>query len=248
MKVIFHDDFYQVYTSDPAAERGRMEAIMDVIESEVDLLEARPASEEDITAVHTEDHINDVQQIGLYSIAALAAGGAVQAAEIGLTEPCFGLIRPPGHHASASASWGFCYFNNMAIALEALKHKGKIETACVLDIDMHYGDGTVNILGDRSDVEIYNGATRDREVYMDEVTLEMENCQADIIGISAGFDYHINDWGGVLSTKDYFDIGLKVRKAAIRNKGGCFGILEGGYNHKVLGKNVLALIQGMESQ
>jgi acetoin utilization deacetylase AcuC-like enzyme len=29
------------------------------------------------------------------------------------------------------------------------------------------------------------------------------------------------------------------------NEGGCFGILEGGYNHEVLGGNVLALIQGM---
>jgi len=113
---------------------------------------------------------------------------------------------------------------------------------------MHYGDGTVNIFSGRNDISIYNGATRDRKAYMDEITSEMENCKADIIGISAGFDYHIDDWGGVLSMKDYFDIGLKVRKAAIRNKGGCFGILEGGYNHKVLGKNVLALIQGMESR
>lgn len=245
MKVIFHDDFYQVYTFDPAAERGRMEAIMDVIESEVEFMDARAASEEEIAAVHVEDHIRGVRQDGLYSIAALAAGGAIQAAETGLTQPCFGLIRPPGHHASEGTAWGFCFFNNMAIALESLKRQGKIETAYVLDIDMHYGDGTVNIFSGRNDIYIYNGATRDRKVYMDEITSEMENCRADIIGISAGFDYHINDWGGVLNTNDYFDIGLKVRKAAIRNKAGCFAILEGGYNHKVLGENVLSLIQGM---
>jgi hypothetical protein len=27
MKVFFHEDFYEEYTSDPAAETGRMEAI-----------------------------------------------------------------------------------------------------------------------------------------------------------------------------------------------------------------------------
>jgi len=39
--------------------------------------------------------------------------------------------------------------------------------------------------------------------------------------------------------------GGRVRSAADRNGGGCFAILEGGYNHQVLGQNVLALIQGM---
>jgi len=36
-----------------------------------------------------------------------------------------------------------------------------------------------------------------------------------------------------------------VRSAAQRNGGGCFAILEGGYNHDVLGVNALALIRGM---
>lgn len=35
MKVFFHDDFYQEYTSDPAAESGRMEAIVKTIQEEV---------------------------------------------------------------------------------------------------------------------------------------------------------------------------------------------------------------------
>jgi acetoin utilization deacetylase AcuC-like enzyme len=73
----------------------------------------------------------------------------------------------------------------------------------------------------------------------------MKNCRADLIGISAGFDNHSADWGGLLHTEDYEEIGHRVRSAADRNGGGCFAILEGGYNHEVLGENVLALIQGM---
>jgi len=38
-----------------------------------------------------------------------------------------------------------------------------------------------------------------------------------------------------------------VRKASENNGGGCFAILEGGYNHGVLGQNVMAFIEGMES-
>ena len=241
MKIIFHEDFYQVYTSDPAAAAGRMEAI----EKNVGFVAAEPASQEDITAVHTAAHIAHVKAEGLYPIAALAAGGATQAAMLGLSEPCFGLIRPPGHHASSDSSWGFCYFNNMAIALERLRRDKKIQSAYVLDIDLHFGDGTVNILKHKDYVTVHNIRADHRDAYLDEVADAMNHLEADVIGISAGFDNHEDDWGGTLKTEDYRDIGRMVREAAERCSGGCFGILEGGYNHQVLGRNVLALIEGL---
>jgi acetoin utilization deacetylase AcuC-like enzyme len=76
----------------------------------------------------------------------------------------------------------------------------------------------------------------------------MEACTADLIGVSAGFDNHADDWGGLLHTEDYEDIGKMVRSAADRNGGGCFAILEGGYNHDVLGRNVRALMAGMSGK
>jgi acetoin utilization deacetylase AcuC-like enzyme len=76
----------------------------------------------------------------------------------------------------------------------------------------------------------------------------MENCHADVIGISAGFDNHEDDWGGTLFTGDYREIGRMVLHAARRHGGGCFGILEGGYNHQVLGRNVMALIEGLSGE
>lgn len=245
MKVVFHKDFYQIYTSDPAAEDGRMESVVDIIEPHVRFIPAEPASEEDIRAAHTERHIDHVKKIGLHEIASLAAGGAVQTALTGLTEPCFGLIRPPGHHASSDSSWGFCYYNNMAIAIEHLKRQGKIQTAFILDFDLHYGDGTVNILGGKEYVTILNPDRGDRNSYLKEVLNELERCTADMIAISAGFDNHQQDWGGLLTTEDYREMGRAVREASIRNKGGCFALLEGGYNHRVLGYNVLALIEGL---
>lgn len=245
MKVIFHEDFYRVYTSDPAAAPGRMEAVVDAVSSRAEFVQAEPATETQIARVHETAHIESVRNMGIYDIASLAAGGAIQAATIGLAEPCFGLIRPPGHHASAGSCWGFCYFNNMAVALATLKSRGAIDTAHVLDFDLHFGDGTVNILGPRDYVTVQNVEDGDRMQYLDQISQAMATCQADIIGISAGFDNHREDWGGLLLTEDYFEIGRLVRDAAKNCGGGCFAILEGGYNHQVLGANVLALIDGM---
>jgi hypothetical protein len=93
MKVIFHEDFYRVYTSNPAAAAGRMEAIVEEIEPQAEYISAVPATEDQIALAHDARHIESVRSSGLYNIAALAAGGAIQAATIGLTEPCFGLVR-----------------------------------------------------------------------------------------------------------------------------------------------------------
>lgn len=248
MKVIFHEDFYQVYASDPAAAPGRMEAIMEVIRGRVEFVTCEKAPESSIAAVHSETHLERLRRGGLYDIACLAAGGAIQAATLGLEEPCFGLIRPPGHHASASSSWGFCYINNMAVSLEHLKGTGKISTAHVLDIDLHFGDGTVNILKGKDWVYVCNISSRSRDNYLAEVEDDLRGCEADIIGISAGFDNHEDDWGGTLKTEDYRTIGRMVLECASRNKGGCFALLEGGYNHSVLGHNVMALIQGLSGE
>jgi len=245
MKVIFHSDFYRVYTSDPAAEAGRMEAIIRCLGNRFDMLQAVAAEPEDIEEIHSPSHIAHVRLLGLYDIAALAAGGAIQAATIGLREPAFAIIRPPGHHASQYDSWGFCYFNNMAIALTRLLKDGKIKTAAVLDFDLHYGDGNVNILSRGGVVSIHNPEETEREFYLKGVESFLNECHVDIIGISAGFDNHVQDWGGLLTTENYFVMGQMVKEAAQKMGAGYFGILEGGYNHSVLGQNVLALLEGM---
>jgi acetoin utilization deacetylase AcuC-like enzyme len=245
--VVYHSDFIQEYTSDPAAAPGRMESIVEALQGQVEWVKPQPATQEQIALAHAPAHIERVKARGLDPFAALAAGGALQAARLGLTEPAFALIRPPGHHASADHSWGFCYFNNMAIALLTLKEEGLIRKALVLDIDLHYGDGTVNILGQKPWVEIFNFSARSRETYLQQVEQSLRDVRVDLIGISAGFDFHQEDWGGLLDTEDYRTIGAMARKAVLACRGGCFAILEGGYNHQVLGANTAALLDGLAS-
>jgi acetoin utilization deacetylase AcuC-like enzyme len=245
MRVYFHTDCYAVYTYDPAAAAGRMEAVVQAVTPFVEIHDFSPATENDLLAVHPDSHIQRIRREGLYDIAALAAGGAIQAARSGMEAPSFALIRPPGHHASADSCWGFCYFNNMAVSLCKLRAEGRIQSAFILDFDMHYGDGSVNILGDQAWVDILNPHAFDRQSYLDQVKRALENTRADVIAVSAGFDNHIQDWGNLMITDDYRTMGAWVRQAANRNNGGCYGILEGGYNHDVLGENVLAFLEGM---
>lgn len=247
MKVVYHEDYNQVYASDPAAKRGRMEAVVEALQGKVSWVTPQPASELDILQIHTREHVAAVERKGIYDIAALAAGGAIMAAQIGLTEPCFALIRPPGHHASAHSSWGFCYFNNMAIAIDRLVHQGQIKKAFILDFDLHEGDGNIDTLGSRPYVTILNPSRQSRSDYLKQVEKALDATDADMIAASAGFDNAEKDWGGLLKTEDYTTMGRMMREAARRNRGGCFGILEGGYNHSVLGQNVLAFIQGLSN-
>lgn len=247
MKVYYSQEFAHSYSSDPAAAPGRMESVLAAIEGRVDFADVVPASMEDIRACHTERHVQRVKSMGIYDIAALAAGGAIQAATTGLKEPAFALVRPPGHHASADSAWGFCYFNNMAIALMRLRKEGLIRRAFILDFDLHYGDGTVNILGQSDFVNILNPSDGDAGRYLLAVEKSMPD-DADIIGVSAGFDNHLEDWGGLLSTDDYRKLGRMTRNAAEKSGGGCFAVLEGGYNHQVLGQNVAAFLEGMEGK
>ncbi len=248
MKVIFHPRFYEAYTSDTAAAPGRMEAIVKTLEKEFEFIEPQPASERDLERVHGRQHIQSVKsEPQVYEVGLLATGGAIQAAEMACEgEPAFALIRPPGHHAGPHSCWGFCYFNNIAIAIKRLLHEEKIKRAFILDFDLHYGDGTANTFaGDRA-VTYFHPEGAERKTFLNSIQQTLENDKEyDIIAISAGFDRHEEDWGGLLKTEDYRSIGEWVRKFSLENcQGRRFAVLEGGYNHSVLGRNVRSFLQG----
>lgn len=96
MKIVYSELYKTVYSSDPAAEAGRIESIYDVIAPYFEFVEPKPASEVDLRRAHTQRHIDSIKSDKqLYKVAALAAGGAITAAELGYSgEPAFGLIRP----------------------------------------------------------------------------------------------------------------------------------------------------------
>ncbi len=249
MKVVFHEDFYEVYAVDPAAAAGRMEAITAVLGKDFGFTTSPPAGYEDLALVHTRRHIEVVKSYKeVYPVAVLSAGAAILASELAFGgEPAFGLIRPPGHHASPDSCWGFCYFNNIAIALQRLLRKEKIRKALILDFDLHFGDGTENSFIGEPAVEYFHPEGTSAEDFVGSIERHLGRTSGfDLLAVSAGFDRHVEDWGGLLSTEDYRRIGSLVKIASDKTCGGRrFGVLEGGYNHKVLGQNVRAFIEGM---
>ena len=63
----------------------------------------------------------------------------------------FSACRPPGHHAGYDTYGGYCFFNNAAIAAQALLDQGA-ERVALLDVDYHHGNGSQTIFYDRADV------------------------------------------------------------------------------------------------
>ena len=255
MKIVFHERYYNSsYSTDPAAATGRLESIMDVISSkreDYEIIIPKPASEIQILRAHSKRHLNEIKSDSLlFELASLAAGGAILAAEEAyMGDPTFAVIRPPGHHASANSCWGFCFFNNLSISLLQLFSEKKVKSAFVLDFDLHFGDGTMNILTNRDDnfrVNILNPASSERVGYVNEVEEYMKNLEdIDIFTASAGFDEYELDWGHKLRTEDYYELGRLMKKYSEKLcNGRRYAILEGGYYHEDLGKNVDSFCQG----
>ncbi len=246
MKIVYHEKFKEVYSGDPAASPGRIECILKELKNGYEFAKPEPATEEDLKLIHTETHIGYVKRIGVYEIAVLAVGGALKAGEIAVKgEPAFGLIRPPGHHASPDHCWGFCFFNNIAITVEKLRKLGKVNRVLIVDFDLHYGDGTENAFRGKSNVIYYHLPRINSLEELERMLGETKGY--DLIAVSAGFDRHVEDWGGMLTTQDYTQIGEVIKRFSEEVcKGKRFAVLEGGYNHRVLGKNVKAFLEGFE--
>ncbi len=128
-------------------------------------LAPRRATDEELMAVHPAPYLDALRSFceagggnldpdtvaapGSWDTALLAAG-AVLAAVDGLAagegDAAFVAARPPGHHALADQSMGFCLINNVAVAAAVLAGRG--ERVLVVDWDVHHGNGTQAIFWD----------------------------------------------------------------------------------------------------
>jgi acetoin utilization deacetylase AcuC-like enzyme len=104
-------------------------------------------------AVHTMQHIENVQACPKAGPAALRAVGGIMAAVdavcAGRVNNVFCALRPPGHHAHNDAhrdgpcqGEGFCFFNNVAVAARYAQREHKLDNILIVDWDYHHGNGT----------------------------------------------------------------------------------------------------------
>lgn len=147
----------------------RLRAILDVLTktgllSRMQPLSPRPATQDELLAVHAAGYLHDLQERlgtqsasgwldpdtyfspGTYRAARLAAGGSVELALRvlqGSRDNGIALVRPPGHHACRDRAMGFCLLNNVAVAAAAAQAAGG--RVAIVDFDVHHGNGTEHI-------------------------------------------------------------------------------------------------------
>ena len=138
----------------------------------LELIEAPPASLEEILRVHPQSHIDAIAALSAggggqidadtvcsarsYDAALRSAGASVHAVDRLLADDevrfAFCAMRPPGHHAERDRSMGFCLFNNVAIGVAHALAAGGVERALILDWDVHHGNGTQEVFYDSGEV------------------------------------------------------------------------------------------------
>jgi acetoin utilization deacetylase AcuC-like enzyme len=79
----------------------------------------------------------------------LTNGGAFAAAARALDDGVAAALASGFHHSHADHGEGFCTFNGLVVAAEALRAAGRIRTLAVLDLDLHYGNGTASLCAAR---------------------------------------------------------------------------------------------------
>lgn len=157
---------------------SRLARILDDLEREpvpgAELRKARWATYEELGRAHPPSYVEMVTRMrgkharfdadtitspGTVDAAYAAAGAAIHAVTAVVTgeaDNAFALVRPPGHHAEAARAMGFCFFNNLAVAVAHARAVLGVERVLVLDWDFHHGNGTQHIFYDRRDVLVVN--------------------------------------------------------------------------------------------
>ena len=116
------------------------------LDQEVRHIDASDHALSAIEAIHSKSHIKRVDQEATDAyIIHLAVAGALSAIDFvctGKVRNAFCALRPPGHHARNSGRFGFCFFNNVAIAARYAQQKYGLKKILIVDWDYHHGNGT----------------------------------------------------------------------------------------------------------
>lgn len=242
-------------------------------------VEPEPATEDDLLLVHDYDYLWNVKKgmvedhdtpayDKIFDYASLSAGGAILASKIN----GFALMRPPGHHvgrygaALGVYTRGFCYVNNIAIAVKKLN-----KPTLILDIDGHHGNGTQEVfLGDpkvsylsihRSPLYPGTGYSSEQncinyhlpadcgeQAYletMDRALSTIDTGMFEVLAVSAGFDTYQGDLASLgLTETSYHEIGKRIGSLKLPT----FFVLEGGYLGEKNGLSINQLLKGFEEK
>jgi len=151
----------------------------------VQLAEPAPVTEEELRRVHTPEYISAVRtgiprplaesqkfpwSPQLFPSVCLTNGACLAAARHALRDGVAAALASGFHHAHADHGEGFCTFNGLVVAADALKARGEVRTVSILDLDLHYGNGTAALAVTRhwlTALSIYGSDYQNNEAYND---------------------------------------------------------------------------------
>ncbi len=244
-----------------------------------EFVEPEPATEDQIMSVHDVEYIWNVKK-GLVEDNDTPAYDNIFEFRKAFSWRCilasqingFSLTRPPGHHvgrygaALGVYTRGFCYLNNIAIAVKELD-----KPTLILDIDGHHGNGTQEVFqGDPkvSYVSIHQspnypgtGALTEgncinfglpsncgEDVYLSTLDKALGMVDLDkfeVLAVSVGCDTHLGDLASLaLNEKSFYQIGQRIAKLGKST----FFVFEGGYVGDNNAADIDNLLRGFEGE
>ncbi len=142
------------------------------------IIAAEPAPRADLLLVHSAEYLDDLDQLrwtprtrtselpltpGIVRAYVVAAGGTTRAAREALTHGVGVHLGGGFHHAYAELASGFCYINDLAVAIRVLQRDGRVRRAAVVDCDLHQGNGTAHLF--RADEAVFTFSIHQEHLY-----------------------------------------------------------------------------------
>lgn len=211
----------------------RDRVLVEGLVAQAHLHEPPRADYDDLVRVHSAQYVDDVtagtlpaleqRRIGLpwspefVERAWRVVRGTIEASDAALSHGVAMNLAGGTHHAFPDRGEGFCTFNDVAIAIRRLQQRRRIQRACIVDLDVHQGNGThACFAGDDSvytfsmhgaknfpfhkvpgtrDVELEDGTGDDAylSILSEHLPDVVRNARPDLVVYLAGADPHEGD-------------------------------------------------------
>eukprot|EP00057_Strongylocentrotus_purpuratus_P015728 XP_011670202.1 PREDICTED: histone deacetylase 6 isoform X1 [Strongylocentrotus purpuratus] len=174
---------------------------------------ARPASDEEILSLHSQEYLDTLKRSGTLSpdelkelaqsydsvflcnesfeIARLAVGGLLELTEKvvkGELRNGFAFIRPCGHHSQRDIANGYSLVNNIALTAKIARTKLNVERILIVDWDVHHGQGIQYLTQDDPSIMYFSMHRYENTSFWP----HLEASNYDHIGEGAGKGYNVN--------------------------------------------------------
>jgi acetoin utilization deacetylase AcuC-like enzyme len=185
---VYHSPRYEADIGEhimPIRKFGLVRAAMEAERLPVTFVAPEPVTDTDLLRVHTPAYLRAIAtgeprelaqsqkfpwSPGLAEAVRWTNGGCVAGLAAALEDGVAGNLASGFHHSHGPHGEGFCTFNGLVVAMERARADGRLTRALVLDMDLHYGNGTASLLATRPDfyqLSIYGNWYKKNLAYRD---------------------------------------------------------------------------------